>query len=150
MLLSGSIIHFKSLSVSVRMLFRECKGKSGGVKLSSFSHYTMSTKLEKTSLSGQVYILTRLVEYLVKCSYYTMSTKLEKTSLSGQVYILTRLVEYLVKCSYYTMSTKLEKTSLSGQVYILTRLVEYLVKCSYYTTPSGHDAPGGCLQNQSS
>ena len=64
----------------------------------------MSTKLEKTSLSGQVYILTRLVEYLVKCSYYTMSTKLEKTSLSGQVYILTRLVEYLVKCSYYTMS----------------------------------------------
>ena len=47
-------------------------------------------------------ILTRLVEYLVKCSYYTMSTKLEKTSLSGQVYILTRLVEYLVKCSYYT------------------------------------------------
>ena len=37
------------------------------------SYYTMSTKLEKTSLSGQVYILTRLVEYLVKCSYYTMS-----------------------------------------------------------------------------
>ena len=35
----------------------------------------MSTKLEKTSLSGQVYILTRLVEYLVKCSYYTMSSE---------------------------------------------------------------------------
>ena len=37
-----------------------------------FHHYTMPTKLEKTSLSGQVYILTRLVKYLVKCSYYTM------------------------------------------------------------------------------
>lgn len=33
----------------------------------------MPTKLEKTSLSGQVYILARLVKYLVKCSYYTMS-----------------------------------------------------------------------------
>ena len=59
----------------------------------------MATKLEKTSLSVQVYIRTKCVlrfgngVRLRVTIGNTMVTKLEKTSLSVQVYVLTRLVK---------------------------------------------------------